>query len=226
MDETNGTQLDASSRIVGELISDADVRIDGRFEGTIRTAGSLTVGTEGEVCGDLFGADIIIDGKVEGDVHAAGLLSIGPEGTLLGNIRAGGLAIADGSTFRGGVQMSRDRGGEISQEVAPAGDPLGVDQEGSSDGEPLGLDQQYDPAAVSAAIEVQEPESLDSGDDSLDDEPPLWDTDEHRVAETRALMESAYTIPAIGEATATLDDQEPPPRRSIDQLKIPKDRDR
>ena len=214
MDETKGTQLDATSRIVGELLSDADVRIDGLFEGTIRTAGSLTVGSGGEVRGDLFGADIVVDGKVVGDVHAAGHLSIGAEGTLLGNIRAEGLSIADGSTFRGGVEMSRDRGGDISQEIAPTGDPLGVDQED-------------DPTVISAAIEIQEPRSLDSGDEEFDDdEPPLWDTDEHRVAESRALMESAYTIPAIGAARATLDDQEPPPRRTIDQLKIPGRRDR
>jgi cytoskeletal protein CcmA (bactofilin family) len=205
MDETNGTRVDSSSRIVGELQSGADVRIDGLFEGTIRTAGSLTIGDVGEVKGDLFGADIIVDGKVTGDVHAAGHLSIGPAGVLIGDITAGGLSIADGSTFRGKVEMSRDHGGDISQEVAPTGDPLGVDQE-------------FDPTLITEALDVPVAASLDSEDD----EPPLWDTDEHRAAESRALMESAYTVPVGKGIVATPDDLEPPPRRSIDQLGIPK----
>lgn len=203
MDKTKGTCVDASSRIVGELLSDADVRIDGLFEGTIRTAGSLTIGSEGEVRGDLFGADVFVDGKIVGDVHAAGHLTIGSTGILLGDITAGGLSIADGSTFRGQVEMSRDRGGDISQEIAPTGDPLGVDQE-------------FDPTLITEALEVPMPRSLDSEDD----EPPLWDTDEHRAAESRALMESAYTVPVDKDVVPTPDDFEPPPRRSIDQLNI------
>jgi len=208
MDKTDGTRVDSSSRIVGELQSDTDVTVDGLFVGTIRTAGSLTVGEGGEVEGDIFGADILVDGKVTGEVHAAGHLSIGSTGILLGDIRAGGLSIADGSTFRGKVEMSRERDGDISQEVAPAGDPLGVDQE-------------FEPSWSSEAIDVPEPASLDSEDD---DAPPLWDTDEHRAAESRALMESAYTVPVGSESPTPADDLDPPPRRSIDQLNIPQKR--
>jgi len=195
MDGPTNSKLGISSHVVGELRSDADVEIDGYFEGIAQTTGKLTVGPVGKMSGDIHAHDVLIEGKASGNIYASGQLEIGAAGVLLGDIRAAGLSIADGGTFRGQVIMDR--------EEDPAEQPsIGGD---SAEEEP--------------AVELP---SL--GDD---ESPPTWDTDEHRQADVRARMASAYDRDlaggaAPGPARTSLDGEvaTPPPRRSIDQLEI------
>ena len=196
MDEPTNSQLGISSHIVGELRSEADVSIDGFLEGIAHTTGKLTVGVVGKVVGDIFATDVLIEGKITGDVHATGQLEIGPAGVLMGDIRAAGLTIRDGGTFRGQVIM--DHGEEPEEPPAPVIRGDGAEEE--------------------RAVEIP---SL--GDD---DPPPAWDTDEHRQADVRARMASAYDRDLSGEIPSQDPDRksgdgaDPPPRRSIDQLNI------
>ena len=197
MDEPTNSQLGISSHIVGELRSEADVVIDGYFEGIAHTSGKLTVGAVGKVSGDIYAADVLVEGKITGDVHASGQLEIGPAGVLLGDIRAAGLTIRDGGTFRGQVIMDRDEDPDL-----PPPPPI-----------------RGDGAMEEAAVEIP---SL--GDE---DPPPAWDTDEHRQADVRARMASAYDrdlsveIPSQDpDRTSHGDEADLPPRRSIEQLHI------
>jgi len=194
MDEPTNSRLGISSHVVGELRSEADVVIDGYFEGTAHTTARLIVGELGKVAGDIHAQDVRIEGKVTGDIHACGQLEMGPAGVLLGDIRAAGLTIADGGTFRGQVFMDQDE-----RSVPPDPPPL------------LGDAEEEEPA-------VDDIPSL--GDD---ESPPEWDTDEHRQADVRARMTRAYGGELPGGLPSPDLDQlagDTPPQRSIEQLGI------
>src|SRR5262249_50141735 len=49
----NRTVIGSGARFVGDLSGEEDVVVDGRFEGTIRVAGSVQVGPSGEVQADV-----------------------------------------------------------------------------------------------------------------------------------------------------------------------------
>jgi len=89
----------------GELKGTGNIRIDGFFEGRIKSEGSLYVGKNGQVCGDVQVQNIVIGGKVNGNVEARNKLEILSGGQLFGDIRARQLVIAEGVIFEGSCDM-------------------------------------------------------------------------------------------------------------------------
>ena len=62
--------LDQGSHFKGELTFDDTLRIDGKFEGTIRSANQLIVGETAEVDAEIQVGSISIDGTVRGTIVA------------------------------------------------------------------------------------------------------------------------------------------------------------
>ena len=73
----------------------------------------MKVGANAVVVAEITAQSVVVAGKVTGNVVATDRVEILPTGTLEGNIRAPKIAIAEGATFKGSVDM----GGRI----APAG---------------------------------------------------------------------------------------------------------
>jgi len=48
-----------------------------------------------------------VNGTLEGDIEAAGQVELGRESRMTGDIKAAGLAIAEGCVFQGKIDMSR-----------------------------------------------------------------------------------------------------------------------
>ena len=75
-------QAQASNRILmgtsieGDLLSDGDVRIDGKVKGTVKISGKLVVGEHGVVEGEVECKNAAIAGTVEGTFKIAQTLSI------------------------------------------------------------------------------------------------------------------------------------------------------
>ncbi|MBR3407199.1 MAG: polymer-forming cytoskeletal protein [Bacteroidales bacterium] len=58
------TRIAAGAFFKGELSTDTDIRLDGRFEGKLETKGRLVVGVEGVVDGDIICNDVDFGGKM------------------------------------------------------------------------------------------------------------------------------------------------------------------
>lgn len=82
-----------------------NLRISGKFEGTLDTRGTLTVGETGSVDAHVTGENIVIAGKVKGDVAAKKMLVLMPTAVLSGNISTPKLSIVEGAIFQGKCQM-------------------------------------------------------------------------------------------------------------------------
>src|SRR5438270_10287704 len=74
--------------IRGELDTDGTVRVDGRVEGPAHRAGTLIVGVNGFVVGDVEARDVVVAGQIQGNVHASGRIQIETGASVLGQIRA------------------------------------------------------------------------------------------------------------------------------------------
>ena len=100
----------------------AELRVDGRSEGSIRYAGTVIVGPLGAVRGDITATAILIEGQVNGDLYAADTLRLTASARVVGDLQSPRVAVARGAQLRGRISMRR--------ELAPATelDDQAVDQ--------------------------------------------------------------------------------------------------
>lgn len=89
----------------GDLSADEDLVLQGRVEGSITHSRSLTVGPDGSTKGDIVARDITVEGRVEGDLHAEGSVTVRATGDVRGSIIAPRVALADGASFNGQIDM-------------------------------------------------------------------------------------------------------------------------
>jgi len=82
-----------------------NLKINGNFNGTLETSGTLTIGSSAFVEAHIIGENIIIAGKVRGDIVAKKMLVLMPTAVLTGNISTSKLNIVEGAIFQGKCQM-------------------------------------------------------------------------------------------------------------------------
>lgn len=102
----SATYVAAGSRFVGELTGEAEVLVDGHFEGKIRLDSSVTVGREGKVHGEIQARSVRVEGRVEGNVRGLERVEVLATGFLEGDISARRVVIAEGAFFKGNVEMT------------------------------------------------------------------------------------------------------------------------
>lgn len=114
--------IGAGMRIVGDLVTDGTVRVEGRVEGTIRAGKAVVLGKGGEVIGDVFTQDAVIGGRVEGRVVAESRLELQSTSEISGEIRArtAHLQLDEGARFNGQIQMLDEDGMRALPAAGPA----------------------------------------------------------------------------------------------------------
>ena len=94
--------------INGELSGGEDLTIEGTVEGKIELRDHvLTVGSNGRIKAEVAAKSLVLFGQVVGNLTATEKVDIKETGSVEGDITAPRLAIADGSHFRGSVEMPR-----------------------------------------------------------------------------------------------------------------------
>lgn len=93
--------------IVGDLVTEGSVRVEGRVEGSVRAGKMVVIATGGEVIGDVLTQDARIGGTVRGTVVAESRLEMQASCDIEGQIRARAahLVLEEGARFNGQVQM-------------------------------------------------------------------------------------------------------------------------
>jgi len=102
--------LEVDASLQGELSFNEPVnlRINGRFEGNLKTKGNLTIGSTAVVNAQIVGENIIIAGKVKGKIVAHHLLTLLPTAIVEGEIVPARLNIAEGAILEGTCKMLGD----------------------------------------------------------------------------------------------------------------------
>jgi cytoskeletal protein CcmA (bactofilin family) len=90
----------------GELSAGEDLVIEGKVEGTVNQGKCcLTVKPKGILLASVNATKIFIEGRVEGDLSATVSVTIRDSGEVTGNIIAPKVAIDEGATFNGNIEM-------------------------------------------------------------------------------------------------------------------------
>lgn len=117
--------ISVGSVFEGNIRSEGDVRVDGRVDGNIHAAGSVTSGPGSSIMGDIAGEDVMIGGTLRGNVTASGIFGAGPMGDVLGDVTCSGVSIERGAEYRGSISVTggnpprrRSRGGSDDEEDA------------------------------------------------------------------------------------------------------------
>ncbi len=108
--------LDRGSSFKGELEFEDTMRIDGKFNGRIRSKNELIVGESAHIEGEIHVGRIAISGTVVGKIKADQRVEIHRNGKVYSDIDTPALVIEEGAIFQGNCVMGeKDRkGGSVT----------------------------------------------------------------------------------------------------------------
>jgi len=105
-----GIVLGPRDSLVGRLTTEGDVRIQGTLEGELVAAGDVSIEDKATVKASVEGRNVTLRGELEGDLVAKDRLLLAGSGSIQGNVRVRRLAIEDGATLNGNVNMTKGEG--------------------------------------------------------------------------------------------------------------------
>ena len=96
-----GTVITDQVELKGSLAFDGNLEFNGIFEGEIISTGTLWIGAEAVLKGDIQAAKVVLHGKMHGNIIATESVEVCDQAQLFGDVRAGKFIVAEGATFRG-----------------------------------------------------------------------------------------------------------------------------
>ena len=112
-DEINAF-LGVGTAYEGKLHFQGAVRIDGGFTGEIVSDGTLIVGKDAQVRGQINVGQLILSGHLQGEVTAAKKVMLHKTANLVGSLSTPVLGIEEGAVLEGQVAMGSSRTGAES----------------------------------------------------------------------------------------------------------------
>jgi cytoskeletal protein CcmA (bactofilin family) len=89
----------------GTLIFDGLVRIDGNFEGNIKTPDSLVIAGSGNVKAEIEAGDVKISGRFDGVINAKNKVELYKPAYVTGTINTPTFKVEEGVVFNGNCAM-------------------------------------------------------------------------------------------------------------------------
>ncbi|MFH1395705.1 MAG: polymer-forming cytoskeletal protein [Candidatus Omnitrophota bacterium] len=99
--------LDVNASMQGTLRFDdpVNLRISGKFEGTLDTKGSLMVGEKADIKANITGEIISVAGNINGNIKATEMISLESTARMNGDIETLRLSVAEGAVVNGRIHM-------------------------------------------------------------------------------------------------------------------------
>jgi len=94
----------------GELSFEKGMRLQGKFDGKITTAGRLHIAREAKMQADVEAGAIIVEGEVKGNLNAADRIELKASARYEGDLRSTKLVVDEGAVFSGNVNVGPDSG--------------------------------------------------------------------------------------------------------------------
>ncbi len=114
MNEIGGqpNRIEKNTKIKGDIISEADFRIDGKLDGNVKTSGKVVIGKDGYIHGKVECVNADIEGSFNGELIVSDLLSLKSSAVIEGTVSVSKLAVEPGATFNASCNM-KGKGGSI-----------------------------------------------------------------------------------------------------------------
>lgn len=114
MNEIGGqpNRIEKNTKIKGDIISEADFRIDGKLDGNVKTSGKVVIGKDGYIHGKVECVNADIEGSFNGELLVSDLLSLKSSAVIEGTVAVTKLAVEPGATFNASCTM-KGKGGTL-----------------------------------------------------------------------------------------------------------------
>lgn len=93
--------------IKGDIISQADFRLDGELIGNFTSKGKIVIGPSGIIVGDIICKNADIEGKFEGNIQVDEMLNVKSTSIIKGDVVCGKLAVEPGADFTATCTMKQ-----------------------------------------------------------------------------------------------------------------------
>jgi len=101
--------LSADVEIKGSIKFQNELTVDGKVEGEINSTGTLTVGENSEIKGEIKTKSVTVLGKVHGNITVEERCELKSRAVLYGDLKAARLVIEDGATFVGKSEVTPNK---------------------------------------------------------------------------------------------------------------------
>ena len=121
MNEIGGqpNRIEKNTKIKGEIVSEADFRIDGKLDGNVKTSGKVVIGKDGYIKGKVECVNADIEGSFNGELLVSDLLSLKSSAVIEGTVSVTKLAVEPGATFNAACNM-KGKGSSSSSSTGSA----------------------------------------------------------------------------------------------------------
>ena len=112
MNEIGGqpNRIEKNTKIKGDIVSEADFRIDGKLDGNVKTSGKVVIGKDGYIHGKVECVNADIEGSFNGELLVSDLLSLKASAVIEGTVSVTKLAVEPGATFNASCTMKGKSG--------------------------------------------------------------------------------------------------------------------
>ena len=108
------TRISKGAVITGDIVSSAEIRVDGEVFGTDFSEGKIVVGETAVISGRLLCTNLDLWGKLEGEVYVKDTLSVKSLASVSGDIHINKLQVEMGAQFNGTCGMISEQDFEKS----------------------------------------------------------------------------------------------------------------
>jgi len=105
-DQINGL-LDKGCSFEGKIVFDGTVQINGEFSGEINSEGTLVVGQDAKLSGQIHVDTLICYGTIDGKIDAKNRIEIHVPSVVTADITTKNLVIEEGALFQGSCSMQQ-----------------------------------------------------------------------------------------------------------------------
>ena len=99
------TVIGPDASFKGEMTFEKGLRLQGKFEGKINTAGKLHVAKEARLSADVEAGAIVVEGEVKGNLTASDRIELKNSARYEGDLQASKLVVEEGAAFNGHVSV-------------------------------------------------------------------------------------------------------------------------
>ena len=105
--------------IKGDIMSQADFRLDGELIGNFQSKGKIVIGPAGSVTGDIICRNADIEGKFNGKIHVAEILNVKHKASIYGEVVCGKLSVEPSADFSASCMMKTNSKNHIANDGQP-----------------------------------------------------------------------------------------------------------
>jgi len=105
-DDFHNSVIGEGSIFEGQFYIAGNIKIDGKFEGDIKTDNTLIIGETGRVKTNVHATDVQISGTLIGDITARNEVRLHETGRMMGDISAPALYLARGVVMKGNINIT------------------------------------------------------------------------------------------------------------------------